>query len=407
MRIFRLALAFATFCVALLALAGCGGGALLSDVGLSAPTLQATGAGDHVDISYRIGRPAKVSIYLQDAKGTPPYKLRENEPRQPSSDPYVLRFDGAAPTADPALKRRALPSGDYTVVVQATGEDGSQAREQRQLAIQGADTPPPLIENLVASPTTISPNADGVDDIAEITYGLPISATVNIDISGPGCSPVPCPFVTADEEKPELQRHVWNGKTVDGVLLADGVYTYTVRAEDRYGNLAEQQGNLAIAGGGQPEVTILDSYMAPQALIRGDVLTVTMRIKNTGDVPIRTYGPPSGYEYSTDQVFSSIADGKYTVKSGGFWRVGVDWDANSGGAAKRYPYRWALTPRPPDKWKIPNVEDELKPGEEAVVVGRIRVVQPETKMGFYVVLIQDGVGFFQDKTGRTIIKVGF
>jgi len=348
-----------------------------------------------------------VSIYLQDAKGTPLYKLRENEPRQPSSDPYVLRFDGAAPTADPALKRRALPSGDYTVVVQATGEDGSQAREQRQLAIQGADTPPPLIENLVVSPATISPNADGVDDIAEITYGLPVSATVNIDISGPGCSPVPCPFVTADEEKPELQQHVWNGKTVDGVLLADGVYTYTVRAEDRYGNLAEQQGNLAIAGGGQPEVTILDSYMAPQALMRGDVLTVTMRIKNTGDVPIRTYGPPSGYEYSTDQVFSSIADGKYTVKPGGFWRVGADWDANSGGAAKRYPYRWALTPRPPDKWKIPNVEDELKPGEEAVVVGRIRVVQPETKMGFYVGLIQDGVGFFQDKTGRTIIKVGF
>ena len=42
-----------------------------------------------------------------------------------------------------------------------------------------------------------------------------------------------------------------------------------------------------------------------------------------------------------------------------------------------------------------------------MVVGRIRVVQPETKMGFYVGLIQDGVGFFQDKTGRTIIKVGF
>jgi hypothetical protein len=53
------------------------------------------------------------------------------------------------------------------------------------------------------------------------------------------------------------------------------------------------------------------------------------------------------------------------------------------------------------------VEDELLPGEEAVVVGRIRVDQPETKMGFYTGLIQDGVGFFQDKTGRTIIEVGF
>ncbi len=43
---------------------------------------------------------------------------------------------------------------------------------------------------------------------------------------------------------------------------------------------------------------------------------------------------------------------------------------------------------------------------EAVVVGRIRVMQQETKMGFYTGLIQDGVGFFQDRTGRTIIDVG-
>ncbi len=47
------------------------------------------------------------------------------------------------------------------------------------------------------------------------------------------------------------------------------------------------------------------------------------------------------------------------------------------------------------------------PGEEAEISGRIRILQPETKMSFYVGLIQDGVGFFQDKTGRTIVKVGF
>jgi hypothetical protein len=405
MRLLRILLPLALLLIALIALAGCGAGALLSDVGISATMLQPTGAGEHVDISYMIGRPAKVSIYLQDAKGAR-YTLRDGEARPPSSDPYVLRFDGTAPTTDPIWKRRALPSGDYSVVVQAVGADGSQQQEQKRIAIQGADVQPPLIENLVVAPSTISPNADAIDDIAEITYGLPVSATVNIDITGAGCRPA-CPFVTADEEKPELQRHVWNGKTTDGVLLADGVYTYTVRAEDRYGNLVEQQGNVTISGGGQPEVTILDSYIAPQALLKGDVLTVTMRVKNTGDVPIRTYGPPSGYEYSTDQVFSSVDEGKYVVKSGGFWRIGVDWDANSGGAAKRYPYRWAISPRPPNKWKIPNVEDELAPGEEAEVIGRIRILQPETKMGFYVGLIQDGVGFFQDRTGRTIINVGF
>src|SRR5215813_9562676 len=122
MRLVRLVLPLALLAVAL---AGCGGGALLADVALSAPTLQPTGNGEHVDVSYQVGRPAKVTIYLQDAAGTR-YTLRDSEQREPSADPYVLRLDGTAPTNDPVLRRRALPSGDYTLVVEASGADGSQ-----------------------------------------------------------------------------------------------------------------------------------------------------------------------------------------------------------------------------------------------------------------------------------------
>lgn len=406
MRMLRKLLLPVLFSFAMLFLSNCGTSELLSDVTLSSPTLQPTGNGEFVDVNYRIGRLAHVTIYLQDAAGQR-YVLRDNEPREPSTDLYRLRIDGTTPTDDPVLLRKALPSGEYNVVVEATGQDGSKASVQHTLTIHGADTQPPLINNLTVHPAVISPNADGIDDIAEITYSLPVSATVSIEIRGPGCDPTPCPFITANEERPELQRHVWNGRTVDNVLLPDGEYTYTVRAADRYGNLVERSGTIGVNGGGQPEVSIIDSYMAPQALMLGDVLTVTMRVKNTGTVPVRTYGPPSGYEYSTDDVFSSIEDGAYVSKPGGFWRIGMDWDANSGGAAKRYPYRWAITPRPPEEWKVPFVEDELRPGEEAVIIGRIRVQQPETKMGFYIGLIQDGVGFFQDRTGRTIIEVGF
>ena len=394
-------------CLAVLAttLASCGSSVLLSNVGPAAVELRPTGHGEHVDISYLIGQKAKVSVFLQDAAGAR-YTLREGEPRLPSPDPYTLRFDGTAPTSDPVLRRKALPSGAYTYVVQATGDDGTTAQAGGRIAIAGADTPPPLIENLVVSPDTISPNADAVDDVAEITYQLPVSATVDITFTSPDGKTV-YPFVAADDEGPELQKHVWNGKTVDGALLPDGVYTSTVRAQDRFGNLVERQGSITISGGGQPEVKITYSNIAPEAVMKGDVITITLRVKNTGTVPIRTYGPPSGYAYSTDDVFSSVEGGRYAVKPGGFWRVGADWDANSGGAAKRYPFRWAITPRPPDKWRTPNQEDVLMPGEEAEISGRIRILQPETKMSFYVGLIQDGVGFFQDKTGRTIVKVGF
>lgn len=394
----------ALLALALLALAGCGASPLLSDVALSAPALAPTGAGETVSLSYAVGKPAKVSVYLRDAAGAS-YTLRDAEPRLASGEPYELRFDGTAPTEDPVLRRRALPSGDYTLVVEAAADDGEKASQELPLRIEARDAEPPTIENLVISPSIISPNADGIDDVAEITFRTAVTATLDIEIVGPGCAPL-CPFATAEETEPIPQRRVWNGRTPDGVLLADGEYTLVVRARDTLGNLVEQRGSVTIAGGGQPEATITYTYMAPQAIMRGDVITVTMRVKNTGDVPIRTYGPPSGYEYSTEDVFSSVEDGQYAAKSGGFWRIGVDWDANSGGAAKRYPYRWAITPRPPEEWKVPFVEDLLMPGEEAVVVGRIRVMQQETKMGFYTGLIQDGVGFFQDRTGRTIIDVG-
>jgi hypothetical protein len=393
-------------CLALLTitLAACGSSRLLSDVGPPALELRPTGNGEHVDLSYTIGQPADVSIYLHDSSGTR-YTLRENEPRLPSADPYTLQFDGSVPTDDPVLRRKALPSGTYTYTVQAASASGASEQAEGRITIAGADHQPPLIENLVVMPDTISPNADGIDDVAEITYQLPVSATVDIIFSGP--DGVPFPFVAADEQGPELQKHVWNGKTVDNTLLPDGEYTYVVRAQDEFGNLVEQPGTITIAGGGLPEVKITYTNIAPEAIMRGEVITVRMLVKNTGKVPIRTYGPPSGYEYTTDDVFSSIEDGEYVVKPGGFWRIGVDWDANSGGAAKRYPFRWAITPRPPEQWRIPNQEDVLMPGEEAEVVGRIRVDQPETEMSFYVGLIQDGVGFFQDRYGRTIVEVSF
>lgn len=390
--------------MAALLLAGCSGGPPLSEVAVSDPTLAPSGNGEYVNISYAIGQPAQVWVYLVDEAGTR-YMLRDGEERLPSADPYVLRFDGTVATGDPVLKRRLLPSGEYTYVVRAVASDGTTTEQQGRLTIASAEVQPPLIENLTVFPETISPNADGVDDVAEITYQLPVTATVDITFSGPSCVPL-CPFVTEEEAEPTPQRHVWNGKRGDGSVLEDGAYTYTIRAADAYGNVAERTGTITIVNSGQPEATITYSYIAPQAVMLGEVITVTMRVKNTGDVPIRTYGPPSGYEYSTREVFSSIEEGQYDSKPGGFWRVGVDWDANSGGA-RRYPFRWAISPRPPEAWKVPFEEDVLMPGEEAEVIGRIKIEQPETRMSFYTGLIWDGVGFRQDKTGRTLIEVGF
>ncbi len=397
------------FCLLLILLTSsllpaCSTRALLEDVTVSTSVLRPTNAGETAIITYSLGQAAQVSVYLQAGDGTR-YVLRDHEPRLASNEPYVLRFDGTAPTGDTLLLRRLLPTGAYTVVVEAQTAAGVTTSATQPLQIEGSDVPLPDIIDLVVAPETISPNADAIDDVAEITYRLPITATVDITVAQPDGSE-PFALVANEEQAPILHREVWNGRTPDGRVLPDGTYTYTIRAQDQYGSIVQRQIPILIQGAGQPEATITYSYMAPQAILLSSVFTVTMRVKNTGKVPIRTYGPPSGYTYDTQQVFSSIDNSRYAAKSGGFWRIGVDWDANSG-AGKRYPFRWALSPRPPDQWKIPFVEDLLMPGEEALIIGRIKVEQQETKMGFYVGLIQDGVGFFQDKTGRTIIRVGF
>lgn len=268
---------------ALLILPSCATRPLLGEVTLSASELRPTGAGETVTITYAIGRPARVTVALVDEQGTR-YTLRRNEPRTPSSEPYVLRFDGTAPTDDPILLRRMLPSGTYTVVVEAIGDDGTRQTAEQLLTIIRQDAPLPLIENLVVYPDTISPNADAVDDVAEITYQLPTTATVDIVVAAQDGAIFP--FVTAAEEEPALQKHVWNGRTVDGALLPDGVYTLIIRAQDRFGNLVERRSPITIAGGGQPEALITYSYIAPQSVMLGEVITVTVRVRNTGTVPI-------------------------------------------------------------------------------------------------------------------------
>jgi hypothetical protein len=390
--------------ITMLGLSGCSTAPLLGEVVVTAERYS-PGRDTPLAIQYQVGRAALVDIYILDAAGQR-YELRRSQPRAAASDPYILRFDGSVPTDDPQVLRRLLPPGQYTLVVAARAAEGTASDERRlPLIIDGEPIELPEIENLMVWPPVISPNADAIDDVAEFTYRLPVSATINIEVMAPNGEIIP--VVTREEEGPYEQRHVWNGKRPNGSLLEAGVYTYTVRAEDNFGNVVQRQGQITLVDVGQPEARIVYSMIAPQRVMLGEVITVTIRVRNTGTVPIRTYGPPSGYEYTTDEVFSSVENGIYAAQAGGFWRVGMDWDANSGGGPKRYPYRWAISPRPPEAWAQPFVEDFLYPGEEAEVIGRVRILQRETRMGFYVGLIQDGVGFFQDRTGRTIIDVGF
>ncbi|NTV65751.1 MAG: hypothetical protein HGA65_19765, partial [Oscillochloris sp.] len=161
-------------------LAACSSGPLLGSVEASAKSFAPAESDQPLTVSYRIGRDATVDVYLLDAADTR-YDLRRNQPRSSSPNPYVLRFDGTVPTSDPVVLRRLLPPGDYTLVVAAQASGGAAEERRVSLTITGSELPIPDVQNLLISPQTISPNADAVDDVTEITYRLPVSATIDID----------------------------------------------------------------------------------------------------------------------------------------------------------------------------------------------------------------------------------
>lgn len=106
--------------------------------------------------------------------------------------------------------------------------------------------PRSLLQNVVIRPETISPNADGTEDIAEIKYALSRQAEITIyllDAAGQKH------YFRTDRRRSEGQRTAYFGGTIDGRLLPDGAYTCVFEAQDARGYREEVQKPLTIANG--------------------------------------------------------------------------------------------------------------------------------------------------------------
>lgn len=100
------------------------------------------------------------------------------------------------------------------------------------------------------SPATISPNADGVADATLIHYELSRNAGVTIRFDGAGQTY----YFRRDQPRSAGQYDVLFSGVIDGQLLPDGAYTWTIQADE-----ASAQGQLTIDGGEPvaPQITQL------------------------------------------------------------------------------------------------------------------------------------------------------
>jgi hypothetical protein len=96
------------------------------------------------------------------------------------------------------------------------------------LLIAGCGSPP-LLSNVVVRPATISPNADGVDDVAAIEYTVGRNSRVSIAFSEPGGTQHT--FRDNKRRTPGSYTALFGG-SVSGHVLADGTYSVVVEVTD-------------------------------------------------------------------------------------------------------------------------------------------------------------------------------
>ncbi len=391
---------------------GCARRPLIYDVSLWPTTISpnADGMDDVMRIEYKLSGNALLSIYLQDADGQKHYFRRERERSRTTSRPYRVDFGGVIPDDRQGLRYdRVLPDGVYQLVLEATDERGKTQTWQQEITIAHADTTPPELQGFGMDRHEFTPNRDGVNDRVIISFLLTKPATPLVYLIDQAGKKYP---IERDDSNSATKNgdagpyyYNYSGGVDEGAEPPpDGLYTVVVMAEDKVGNKTTVTNTLEIKEGGIPLVTIvgLEWAVSDTTIPLSGTLYFTATVENYGRTPVRTIGPESGTQYTTDWNFATL--GGYT--SSGAFRFGIGFDNSPLGD---YMWRWSIGKF--NKLRAVQHDDEmlyyLDPGQRALVTGSVVIYAPPPRnpTQFWAGLIHEDVEIVNSRVDAKWITV--
>jgi N-acetylmuramoyl-L-alanine amidase-like protein len=161
------------------------------------------GVADKATISYTLSAPATVSAVLEGADGADLGTLF-SQARTAGTHTFVFAADGVA-------------DGRFAIVLTASNR---RTTVTRTLHVTVDRT----VSGLVLSPRAVSPNGDGRNDVATVTFALARPATVHAELRR-GSRTVTT--LLDASEQPGAQSLAWNGMAADQ-RVPDGSYTIAV-----------------------------------------------------------------------------------------------------------------------------------------------------------------------------------
>ena len=101
----------------------------------------------------------------------------------------------------------------------------------------------PLLYDVVVTPETITPNADGITDVARISYKLSRSATLSIYLMDDAGKKH---YFRRERPRSQGVYSVDFSGVIQGAMLPDGVYTWVIEARDDAGEAVSADGSLTL-----------------------------------------------------------------------------------------------------------------------------------------------------------------